>query len=99
MEPTLYDFLKSHQVYDKNEKYTHTGLSHMKGKYYISNEDKDQFFSLYLKALVNGDCVCLTECHEKFSLHPRRSESRKRNTGNYDPKFEIRWRGNHPLSC
>ena len=47
---SLYDFLQSHRAV-QNERFTHTGLIPMIGKYFIPPERLDVFYRLYNKSL------------------------------------------------
>lgn len=60
---SLYDFLQSHRA-GQNERFTHTGLIPMIGKYFIPPERLDIFYRLYCRSLKKNEILAITEMHE-----------------------------------
>ena len=62
---SLYDFLQTHRAV-QNERFTHTGLIPMIGKYFIPPERLDVFYKLYHKSLKRNEVLAITEMHEEI---------------------------------
>lgn len=60
---SLYDFLQTHRSV-QNERFTHTGLIPMIGKYFIPPERLDTFYKLYNRSLKRNEILAITEMHE-----------------------------------
>jgi P4 family phage/plasmid primase-like protien len=62
---TLTTFLNSHKV-GKGKPYTHTSIKtkdHYNGSYFISKDNEDEFYNLYLEAINDNKEIWLTERH------------------------------------
>ena len=63
---SIYDFLQNHKAV-QNERFTHTGLVPMIGKYFIPPEHLDNFYKLYTRSLKKKEVLSITEIHEETS--------------------------------
>lgn len=61
----LKEFLNARR--NKASAYTHTGMGDMRGKYYVKQEDSEQFTGLYKAGIKRGIPLSLTEAHRNYS--------------------------------
>jgi P4 family phage/plasmid primase-like protien len=58
----FYNFLADHKV-QRGDQYSHISLGHPKGCYLIEAKDKEKYFDLYKKTLIQGTELFMAEVH------------------------------------
>ena len=79
-DTNLNTFLKNHQIFDREKEHTHTWFSKPGGKFYISDDDNNEFIKLYSR-----------EAEEKNDLHV---VARPRNIGQLKIDIDFRFDSN-----
>ncbi len=62
----IFKFLEEHSV-EHGQPHTHTSMFNPRGSYFIKNNEIDNFYELYEKALFDGIELHITEKHEEIS--------------------------------